>query len=350
MDNDPEKQAAPQLEGDNSLEASGTVVDSGSNSADSAGPAPEAANEDGAVAAPPADNPGQPPAEAPKKPNKFSLRAHGLLRNLNIYLLIFGLLVLLAVVASIVAYQRNRQQEEAQIITQELTEETLEELRGSDAVIGDPKFTLSIESNAIFAGKVLIQDSLDVAGSIRVGGTMTLPGITVSGTSSFDQVQANSLQVASNASVEGTLAVQNGLTVTGGGTFSGPISAPQITIDTLQINRDLQINRHIDAGGSTPTKTDGSALGSGGTSSVSGTDTAGTVTINTGSNPGAGCFITVRFANAFAGTPHVVITPVGSAAAGLNYYINRNTSSFSVCSTSAPPAGASFSFDFVAID
>ena len=49
-----------------------------------------------------------------------------------------------------------------------------------------------------------MRDSLDVAGTIRVGGALSLPGITVSGTSAFENVQvASNLSIAGNAAVTG---------------------------------------------------------------------------------------------------------------------------------------------------
>jgi hypothetical protein len=84
---------------------------------------------------------------------------------------------------------------------------------------------------------------------------------------------------------------------------------------------------------------------------VNGTDTAGTVTINTGTNPpSSGCFGTVTFVQKFSGTPHVVVTPVGASAAVINYYINRTSSNFTICYTVGPAAQTSFSFDYIAID
>ncbi|MDZ7744723.1 MAG: hypothetical protein U5K77_03115 [Candidatus Saccharibacteria bacterium] len=161
---------------------------------------------------------------------------------------------------------------------------------------------------------------------------------------------ANQLSIAGNTDIQGELLVESDLSVTGSGTFGGTLSAASLNIETLQLNNDLQLNRHIDAGGATPSQTNGSALGGGGTASISGTDTAGTVNINTGNSPPAGCFITVNFSVPFNGTPHVVITPVGSSAASLNYYITKSGSSFRICTTNPPPAGANFAFDYVAID
>jgi hypothetical protein len=285
--------------------------------------------------------------KGPKRP--FGL---GLASRINIYLILFVLLLVVSGGVSIVGYQKskNSANKKAAVATQPLSQEVLDQLKATDVQVGDPKQILSVESNAVFGGTVLVRGGLEVAGAIKVGGPLTLPGITVSGLSNFDQVQMNSLQVSGNSTIQGQLAVQKGLTVNGSASISGSLSAAALIIDTLQVNKDLLLNRHIDAGGGTPGKSNGSALGSGGTVSVSGTDTAGTVNVNTGGGPGAGCFVTVNFTQKFNATPHVTITPVGSAAADLNYYINRTTTGFSICATNAAPASQSFAFDYIALD
>lgn len=293
------------------------------------------------------------PAKTPKPKGRRGII--GLLQkiatHINIYLLLFILMVVIAAIGVFVSMQQSKkEQQEPTLTTQDLTQEALEQINETEVTVGDPKQTLSIESNARFAGNVLVQKNLDVAGTIKVGSALNLPGISVSGTSTFDQIQANRLAVSGDGSIQGTMTVQNNLTVAGGGSFGGPLSAPRLAVQTLQLNGDLTLTRHIDAGGPTPRLARGSALGSGGTASIGGTDTAGTITINTGSSPGAGCFATITFANQFNGTPHVTITPVGSAAAGLNWYINRTGSGFSVCTTNPAPAGQNFAFDFIAID
>ncbi|MCA9332643.1 hypothetical protein KDA00_02100 [Candidatus Saccharibacteria bacterium] len=290
-------------------------------------------------------------AKADKPKVSFAKRIQGLVSHLNIYLLLFILILVLTGAIIFVGIQRNKKADvETTINTQPLTKETLEQLKGSEAKVGDPKQTLSIESNAIFTGKVLFRDSIDVAGTIKVGGSLSLPGLTVSGESNFDQIQANKLSVSGDVSIQGQLTVQKNLTVSGGGSFGGGISAPVVSTQSLQISGDLQFSRHLDAGGGTPGKVNGGALGSGGTSSVSGTDTAGTVQINIGGGPPAGCFVTIYFTNSFNATPHVIVTPVGGAGGGLNYYVDRSASSFSICSTNAASPGTSFSFDYMAVE
>lgn len=282
---------------------------------------------------------------------RFSIRLKALTRRFNVYSLGFILVLLIGIMAIVISMRLDDTDKNANTLrTNSLTTEELSKLQNTDAKVGDPKQTLTIESNTIINGKVLLRDDLDVAGTIKVGGSLNLPGITVSGTSNFDQIQASRLAITGDTTIQGQLNVQKNLTVTGSASFGGTLSATQLNIQTLQLSGDLQLNRHLDAGGGTPSKSDGSAIGGGGTSSVSGSDTAGTVTINSGSSPASGCFITVTFAQKFNATPHVVITPVGSGAAGLNYYLNRSSSNFSVCSTNAPSAGISFSFDYIAID
>jgi cytoskeletal protein CcmA (bactofilin family) len=286
-----------------------------------------------------------------KPPKKRNTKIKGLIGRLNIYLLLFILIIIVTSGFTFVSIQRNKKAETiTTLTTQELTAEDLSKLSATNSSVGDPKQTLSVESNAIFAGKVLIRDSLDVAGGIKIGGSISLAGLTVAGTSSFDQIQGNKLSISGDANIQGQLTVQKTLTTTGGASFGGPISAPQITVQSFQVTGDLQITRHYDAGGGTPGKTDGGALGAGGTSSVSGTDTAGTITINTGGGPAPGCMVTVNFSQPFNATPHVVVTPVGSAGAGLNYYVTRNTNGFSLCTTNSAPGGTNFSFDYIVID
>lgn len=287
---------------------------------------------------------------APAKKNKTNI-VRRIISHLNIYFLAFIFIAVLSAGIVIVGIQKNKKsQTNTTINTQTLDSSALDQVKNSDSTVGDAKQTLTIASNAVFSGKVLIRDSLDVAGTLKVGGALTLPGLTVSGNTSLNQVTASSLSVGSDVDVQGKLNVQKGINVTGGGTFSGPVSVPQLTVQALQLSGDLQIVRHIDAGGGTPGKSDGTALGNGGTSSISGTDTAGTLTVNTGGSPGSGCFATITFTNKFTGTPHVAITPVGSAAAGLSYYVNRTNSSMSVCTTNPAPAGQTFSFDYIVLD
>jgi len=179
---------------------------------------------------------------------------------------------------------------------------------------------------------------------------LSLPAITVGGTSNFGQIHVNDqLSVSGNTILQGTLTAQKGLNVTGQSSF-GSLSASQITVSNLQLTGDFVISRHISANGGTPGRSGGSALGAGGTASVSGSDTAGTVTVSTGGGPGAGCFITMNFVNRFNTTPHVVISPSNSSAGTLQYYTNRSNTNFSICTASAPSGSTTYLFDYIVFD
>jgi cytoskeletal protein CcmA (bactofilin family) len=282
-------------------------------------------------------------------------RLKGFAGKLNIYLLAFIILLIIAAIISFIVYSSSTQEQQATVVTQELTQDTVNDLVGSDATVGGSKQLLTIESDSVFTGKVLIRDGLDVAGPINIGGALSLPGITVSGTSTFDQVTANALNIAGDATVQGQLNVQSGLTVSGPVTFSSTFSAAAFTVQSLEVEQNLTINRHIDAGGGTPGLSQGSAIGSAGTATISGTDTAGTVTINIGSGASAGILATINFANTFSGTPHVVITPVAAQGSptisgGHTFYLSSRTSTAFTIATSGGLSPGSISFDYIVID
>jgi cytoskeletal protein CcmA (bactofilin family) len=275
-----------------------------------------------------------------------------ILGRFNIYLLLFILVFVLIAFIAFASYVSNKNAANDAIIGgQELTQEELENLATTDQIVGDPQQTLTIASNAVFNGRVLVRDSLDVAGTIRVGGALSLPGITVSGTSAFENVQiANNLSIAGNTAVQGTLTVSSNMSVGGTASFAGQISAPSISVERLILNEDIQINRHIDAGGGTPAVSRGGAVGGAGTVSLSGTDTAGTVNVNFAPGATSGVIANITFVNTFSQTPHVVISPVGSSCANLNYYVNRSTGGFSINTNNAGTAGQSCAFDYIVID
>lgn len=323
-----------------SLEGNDTVVEqNGVQPAPQSPPSVSPLNSDQPVAPLPPPNP-------EKKPNFFKK----LWAKTNIYLLLFILVVLVATAVVIVMTVKGRHAATTAtntINSQGLNEQTLKQLASSETTIGSSSQILNIESNAIFSGSILVKKDLEVAGSIKVNGALALPGITVSGTSSFNQIQASTLNLSGAATVNGTLTARNGLSVNGNGNFTGSVSATQLTTGSLQLNGDLILTHHITGGGAIPGLSQGIALGSGGTASISGSDTSGSIAINTGSSPGAGCFATVNFTRAYNGTPHVIVTPIGAAAAALNFYVNRSTSNFSVCTTTPAAGGQSFGFDYL---
>lgn len=276
----------------------------------------------------------------------FAERIKGVTSNFNIYLIAFLVIVFIALIITYVALNTN-QSDELTITGQELTDEAFNELAQNESNVGDVNQTLTVEANAIFNGKVLVKDNLDVAGSINVGGPLTLPGITVAGTSAFEDVEVNNnLSILGSASLQGALTVNDSASINGNLSVGGEISAASITADSINFSGDLSISRHINTGGPAPGIARGGAVGAGGTVSISGTDVSGTVTINTGGGPSTGTLATVTFANAYTGTPRVVMSPTSAAAASLNYYVTRTTSGFTVHTVNAPSASSTYIFDF----
>ncbi len=289
-------------------------------------------------------------ADQAAKTAKTSLRGRVTgIRNFYLYID----LLLLAGAAGIIffALVLHKPPKAVKTKTSSLTSQQLAQLQGTTTIVGDSKQILDIQGSAVFEGGVLTRGDLNVAGSIKVGGALTLPSVTVAGNGSFGTLQVGSdLSVGGVLNLQGALNIKNGLNVQGATSFGGAVSIGQLSVSSFQLSGDLPINRHLSPGGGTPGKTNGASLGSGGTASVGGSDTAGTITINTGSGPAAGCYITVNFAVKFSSTPHIVISPSNSDAASLNYYTNRSNTGFSVCSVNAPAAATNYIFDYIAVD
>ncbi len=296
------------------------------------------------------------PDEQPEKPAKKPSERKGIRKILgffNVYLLIFLLLVVVAGIVFVVSYINSQKEPEQPVSAiQDLTQEQLSEIAsGGDARVGDPRYVLNIQSDAVFAGNALIRGDLNVAGRVQLGQGLTIPNLTVSGASNLANVQVNSLQVATTSVFQGAVTLQGELTARNAN-FGGTVSAPTINTANLTLagNGNLTLNNHINANGPTPSRTQGSAVGIGGTTSISGSDIAGTLNVNTGSNTSPGCFATITFNQRFNGTPHVLVTPVGSAGGQVQFYVERTSTNFSICTSSPAPAGRSFAFDYFVIN
>ncbi len=294
----------------------------------------------------------QPQADEPKpkKPNKIK----DFFRRINVYLLFFLLLIIIAGAVFVVSYLNSRVETPPPTVSlEELAQSTAEELATiGEATIGDPSQILNVQSSAVFGGQVLIRGNANIAGNLQLGSTLSIPSLTVSGNSNLNDVQVNSLAVASSMMIQGDLTLQNDLNVSGNTTFNGNITAGRIAASELILSGTgvFEINNHIAANGPRPSTSNGGSIGTGGTSSVSGSDTAGTVNINTGSSTSAGCMATVNFVQEYRAQPTVVITPASADAARIQYYVTRTTSGFSVCSANAPLTGRALSYNYIVIE
>ena len=287
----------------------------------------------------------EPESVVEKQPSKLKR----FFRKANVYFLLFFLVIAVAVAVTIVTYLNSKKEPVTPVVgSQELTEEALRQLANTDASVGSASQTLTIQGNAVIDGQTLMRGNLNVAGNLQTGGSIQGPTLTISGATNLGDTQMNSLQVASNAAIQGNTTMRD-LSVSGSATFNGAVTMPQLTVTTLVLsgNANLQIPNHIAFTGPTPSRTvNVSALGSGGSASVSGSDTTGTVNINTGNSPQAGCMVRINFNQGFSNQPHVLISPVGYGAGRTEYYVDRDQAGFSICSSSPAPGNQAFAFDY----
>jgi hypothetical protein len=131
----------------------------------------------------------------------------------------------------------------------------------------------------------------EVSSVIQNGGDASLASLNVTGTTNLNDLNVSGVANFANLTVTGTATVGT-LVVT------GPASVGTLTV-----------NGHIITAGSTPTISEDVSCGTGCTATITGTDTAGTITVHTGSDVNAGSLATVTFADAYTGTPNIVITP-----------------------------------------
>lgn len=271
-------------------------------------------------------------------------------RKINVYLLIFILLLVVAGIVTLVTYLNSTKEAVLPTIeSQQLTTDALKQLANTDASVGNTSQTLTIQGNAIIAGQTLMRGNLNIAGNLQTGGSITGPSLTISGQTNLGATQVNSLQVATNTAIQGSTTVRD-LSVSGASTFSGGVTASQITVSRLILsgNATLQIPNHISFTGPSPNRSsiNNAVLGNGGTASINGSDTTGTINISTGGNPSAGCFIQLTFAQSFSNEPHVIVSPVGQAAGQLGYYVTRSKTGFSLCTSNPAAANQVFAFDY----
>lgn len=113
---------------------------------------------------------------------------------------------------------------------------------------------------------------------------------------------------------------------------------------------------HLASGGSAPSIANGTVVGtSPGTPTVTGNDTAGYITVITGTSPATtadGTVVTVTFSSAYKSAPRVILTPANSAAAAITTqrpYVARadvSTTQFVLRKPSATALGASTTYEF----
>lgn len=216
------------------------------------------------------------------------------------------------------------------INTQSLDNGTLNKLT-TQAGSSPVKQQLTITPDTIFKNNVQVQGSLKTDKDLDVGGNLAIKGTTT---------LQGAVGINSNLAVSGSLSV-------GGVLSAASLNVGSLGVSTINISGSLNFGGHLVPGGATPASKP-SVAASGGSVSISGNDTAGTITINIGNGSLlAGELAIISFRTAFATTPKVQLTPINSTASTLNYYATRSPTFFTVDSSSVPETGASYVFDYL---
>lgn len=193
------------------------------------------------------------------------------------------------------------------------TEAALAKLDAGDTSLN----TLAVNGDATATNLVLRKD-LTVAGATRLQGPVTVSQLMTIN---------NNLNVAGSVAIGGTLTVR---------TFQ----ASSLTSDTT-----LTIGGHIITRGSAPSISQGPAMGPTGTVSISGNDAAGTIGANAGVGAPGGIVASITFRQPYLSIPRVVVTTIGGSGVG-SVYVNRSATGFSVGINGAVPPGG-YAFDYI---
>ena len=299
-----------------------------------------------------------PPANASKpsdeQPKRLSRTWNALRTRANTVGSIGALFIFLLVLGGALGYfysqsRKNPTANNHKPSVQTLSQDELNKLSEIGANLGTAGQVLNIGADALFRGKVNIGGDLAIAGRLNANGPVTLSQLNITGTTA-----ATGLNVGSNLIVGGTTVLQKSLTVqdlvaiNGGLNVSGAASfntlnASTIAVRSISISGPLTIG-HLITQGTAPIIAAG-AVGGGGTVSISGNDTAGTININTGTGPG-GVLATITFRAAYGASVHVLLSPLTGSAASAQAFVTRNNGGFQIHANS-PAAGSTLSYDYL---
>ncbi len=185
---------------------------------------------------------------------------------------------------------------------------------------GDASFTKANINGDATASSLVLRKDMTIAGTSRVQGPAIYSGlVTVN----------NSLNVAGNLSVGGVLSTRN------------------FQANSLVSTSTLTIGGHIITRGSVPSISKGGGVSGVATVSGSGNDAAGTVAITLGVGASAsGTLASVSFNNAYSGTPRVIVSPFDGSLG--SFYVEKSSTGFSVRTNSTLGTG-SYGFDYFVV-
>ena len=278
-----------------------------------------------------------------------------------------GLAVIIAILAIngavIFFIMRGQNNASAQANREEVTlsSSSLDKLGVSRNAVGDLGTELIVGPNSRFSGNVKIAGNVSIGGQLQLNSKFSASEASLAklqaGEVSVNSLSINSdlttgglnvgrdLAVAGNSRIQGTLTIGQILTVNNSVNVAGNLAiGGALSVRNFQVNT-LTIAGHLISTGAAPGVSGGGALGSNGTVSISGNDTAGTIGVNIGVGASTGCLASVSFRERFVVTPHVVVT--GSMPTNI-YLAGRTSSGFTVCTAGALSPGGYF-IDYVVV-
>jgi hypothetical protein len=220
--------------------------------------------------------------------------------------------------------------------------------------VGDSAQVLTVTSSSFFKNRVAIGSDLKVVGGTEVTGTTGLSDLRVDKTATLAITNIRGQLTVAGPSTYTGPAIYNGgatyngnLTTSGNGSFGGSVSAGSVSVRDLTVSSQLNINGHLNVGGSNPSASAVSGVSTGAT--VSGNDSAGTVSVTVA--PGSGAaggaqLVTVNFRNGFPVVPIVNITPVGRASAIIMPFVNASANGFTISAAVLPATATSTTYNF----
>ena len=246
-----------------------------------------------------------------------------------------------------------------------LSSDTLSQLGVNREPAGEAT-ELTVGPNSTFRGNVDIGKDVSIGGNLQLNsafvanearltnlqaGEVQLEELNVNGDGTFSTLSLRQdLTVVGTSRLQGQLVVSglatinNSLNVAGNLAVGGTLSARTFEANNLTSGDRLTVGGHIITRGNAPGVSRGGAVGSNGTVSISGSDTAGTVAVNIGVGASAGVLASVSFVRNYDATPRVVVTPIGRSVPGL--YVNRTAAGFTI-STSGALSPGGYAFDYI---
>lgn len=223
--------------------------------------------------------------------------------------------------------------------------------------LGSSNQILTVTSSSLFKGRLAVDNDIKVTGNGEFGGNISTSSLTVTKTSTLSNTTINGPLIVtgpttlqSPAVLAGGATIGNNLAVAGNGTFGGALSAGSFNAKTLNVNGDLNLSGHLVITGSLPTVIPEVGAGSGGKTSVEGTDSGGTIQINTGTVPsftnGQNTLVSLKFKNAYAKTPHVLLTAVGLTTGSIGYYVTQTPQGFTISVITTAKSGDNYAFNY----